>query len=178
MRPPVTPGTCWAKRLPRNGGEPTSWHPLHAHAADVAACAGAVLDVPIIARRLAQLGGRDSLPVEWRSRIVVLAFLHDFGKANRCFQMRCAGHLREALALCRMPDLAKRSGLTALNNWGASPETVMTAMLLHHGRGLGEPGVNAYEGWQPAGAVDPVASVHADANPDRGRGSAGACRCA
>ncbi len=54
MRTPLSPGASWAKLSPR-GKAPECWHPVADHCVDVAACAEALVDIPIIRERLAAL---------------------------------------------------------------------------------------------------------------------------
>src|SRR6478672_7455608 len=96
MHSPIPAAECWGKLTPRRG-EPERWHPLSDHCVDVAACAEAILNLPIIRARLASLAGRDSFPSVWSERLASLAFLHDFGKANERFQNRDGGHIAEAV---------------------------------------------------------------------------------
>lgn len=49
----------WGKLSPRE--DPTDWHPLEDHCVDVALCARALLEVPILRARLARLGGVEDL---------------------------------------------------------------------------------------------------------------------
>jgi CRISPR-associated endonuclease/helicase Cas3 len=155
----------WAKLAPRD--RPRSWHPLAAHAHDVAACAAALLARPLTGLHLARLAGVDALPPLWRDRLVVLAFLHDFGKANHAFQERRGGHITEALPLLTTTDLAEPAGLTLLDGWFTDTEAAVAALatvLAHHGappppartgRGSG----HARE-WQAKDGYEPLRAVH------------------
>jgi hypothetical protein len=67
---PTPLSESWAKLSPRTG-EPQ-------HCADVAACADALLSMPIIRVRLAALVGLASFPEIWAARLTVLTFLHDY----------------------------------------------------------------------------------------------------
>jgi hypothetical protein len=84
MDAPVPEGVDWAKLAPRQG-EPERWHPR-------------------VGSRLAALAGIETLPQVWAERLVALAFLHDFGKANRKFQRREGGHIREAAFIAGRPE--------------------------------------------------------------------------
>src|SRR5689334_3397017 len=83
---------------------------LISHSCDVAATLEAILRCsPMLRRRLATAGNLDDLNDIQIARLIVLTFLHDFGKCNRGFQNKefrktkptpfIAGHIREALVL-------------------------------------------------------------------------------
>ena len=74
MQVPIPNHAIWAKLQPRRG-EPTHWHSLADHSADVAACAEALLAVPLIRRRLAALARVNTFPDLWAERLAALAFL-------------------------------------------------------------------------------------------------------
>ncbi len=79
----------WGK-LRRLEGEVTAVHPLLDHMADVAACFTAIAGCSGVRRALQYAAGprfRTLVEVDW-SRLTVLAFLHDIGKANAGFQGR------------------------------------------------------------------------------------------
>jgi len=82
MLTPIPRGMNWAKLFPRDG-EPRYWHPLEDHCIDVAACAETLLNLPIVRTRLAGLAAVAIFPEGWSERLAALAFIHDFGKANR-----------------------------------------------------------------------------------------------
>src|SRR5690606_15387990 len=70
------------------------------------------------------------------ARLTVLAFLHDFGKANRRFQERRGGHIEEAVPLV-LTDLCVDAGLDALDAWASGPEEsirMLGTILAHHGQ--------------------------------------------
>jgi CRISPR-associated endonuclease/helicase Cas3 len=74
----------WAKRDAEG-----RWHSLVGHSADVSAALAALLDLPLIAARLRQIGRIDGAAAGATSaKLAALAFLHDIGKANRGFQAR------------------------------------------------------------------------------------------
>ncbi len=87
MLTPIPRGMNWAKLFPRDG-EPRYWHPLEDHCIDVAACAETLLNLPIVRTRLAGLAAVAIFPEGWSERLAALAFIHDFGTANRAFQSR------------------------------------------------------------------------------------------
>lgn len=128
------PDRPWAKLSPRHA--PSTWHPLTDHCHDVAAVFQALLSLPTIRHRLATLAGRETLPEGWATRLTVLAFLHDFGKANRRFQERRGGHIEEAVPLV-LTDLCVDAGLDALDAWASGPEEsirMLGTILAHHGQ--------------------------------------------
>ena len=76
---------AWGK-LDGKGGE----HPLTDHMLDVAACFHAAASVGSVRRALSTVGraGRRPLDESDFIRLVVLAFLHDVGKANAGLQSK------------------------------------------------------------------------------------------
>lgn len=152
-------GQAWAKRWPRSGTT-VRWHTLMDHSADVAACLEALLALPLVAARLAALGGREALPEAWKQRLCVLAFLHDFGKANHKFQRGEGGHIAEASYPIADPTLRKASGLDALGIWGVDPCFLLAVALGHHGAPpelTRDPVIGQH--WKTAGGRDPVRDV-------------------
>ncbi|MCS6803415.1 MAG: CRISPR-associated helicase Cas3' [Dehalococcoidia bacterium] len=164
---------CWGKRSPDG-----SWHPLVDHCVDVAFAFRSLLELPRLARSLAELD-----PAQ-RERLAVLAFLHDFGKANRGFQAKAipgardtCGHVMEAVAFLRedccralWPE-AWRELVGAIAGWfrdGEQALAMLLASLSHHGRpvswsdydasGIGH---SAHRYWRKAGDCNPIASVAA-----------------
>ena len=159
MEAPVPPSESWAKLAPRYG-ESQHWHPLQDHCADVAACAEALLSRPIVRVRLAAMAGLAAFPEVWAARLAVLAFLHDFGKANLGFQHRTAGHIHEtAFVAC---NSARRCefGLDVLDSFGPPTDFLLAVALAHHGEppDLANPGQDDRK-WQTEGGRDPLATV-------------------
>lgn len=153
-RPECIP--VWAKLRHAVDGRVASWHSLIDHSCDVAAVMEALLDLPVIADRLARLADRP-MTVTVRARLAALAFLHDIGKANRGFRsrwfagVRGAGHIMP-LAQMLYSDRSEASLLLAAvgydfwSGWidgGAGP--LFDAIFAHHGRP-----------WQSAGSPDPA----------------------
>jgi CRISPR-associated endonuclease/helicase Cas3 len=132
MDVPIPDGANWAKLAPR-GGEPERWHPLIDHCTDVAACAEGLLANPMIQARLAALAHVEAFPERWAERLTALAFLHDFGKANRMFQERKAGHIKEAVFIAGRSAKRRESGLDALEVFGAPAAFLLAVALAHHG---------------------------------------------
>jgi CRISPR-associated endonuclease/helicase Cas3 len=161
MRLPIPAADCWGKLTPRRG-EPERWHPLSDHCMDVAACAEAILKLPIVRARLASLAGMDSFPSVWSERLASLAFLHDFGKANGRFQNRDGGHIAEAVYVAGSSAKRKEAGLDRLDVFGAStPTEFMLAVILgHHGVPPDFRTPGHYDAaWAPRPQRDPSADV-------------------
>jgi len=135
-------GRLWGKlrREPRG----IAIHPLADHCLDVALVLRALLDTA----RANPLGLTS--PAQ-RDRFAVLALLHDLGKCNWGFQAKSdpraaltAGHVVEAIALLRSPDLFERQPpifhqmLKAMCSWFVGGESELLSMLVaaiaHHGR--------------------------------------------
>jgi CRISPR-associated endonuclease/helicase Cas3 len=161
MDAPIPDGVNWAKLAPRRG-EAERWHPLVDHCADVAACAERLLANPTIQTRLAALAGVAALPELWVERLTALAFLHDFGKANRKFQRREAGHIKEAVFIAGRPAKRRETGLDALDVFGGSTDFLLAVALAHHGEppNIHSPGQDD-AAWATGPDRDPVASVAA-----------------
>lgn len=156
----IPPLGFWAKLSPRH--DPLVWHPLVHHCYDVAACFEAIMEIPAIRRRLAGLAGRKDLPATWTARLTVLAFLHDYGKANHAFQERRGGHLREAAYPALYEDACVACGLDALDGWATDTLELIWTILAHHGDGLdtNEASDSAYgQNWRPNGLRNPPAAV-------------------
>ena len=100
------PTGFWAKIDRNEQGRVLQWHPLADHCVDVAAVAEALLDETGLGKRLATLGGQETLTGTQVARLAVLAGLHDLGKANHGFQNKAfsrkplqAGHVLPVLPL-------------------------------------------------------------------------------
>jgi CRISPR-associated endonuclease/helicase Cas3 len=134
----------WAKRDAEG-----RWHSLVGHSADVSAALAALLDLPLIAARLRQIGRIDGAAAGATSaKLAALAFLHDIGKANRGFQARSKaeapriGHIdelawvfsgrRDANAVC--DRLYARLGLERVEAWLPDESGLFDAVFAHHGR--------------------------------------------
>ena len=81
--PSIPTPRAWGK-LERSASEPKPRLSLVAHCLDVAAVFQALLQLPVLRRRLERLAGR-SLDAIDLTRLTVLAFLHDAGKAGAGF---------------------------------------------------------------------------------------------
>lgn len=143
----------WGKRTDGEAGGPPRIHPLLDHLVDVASVLEALLLLPAIRRALERSAGRVLGPVD-RCRLVVLAFLHDIGKANsgfqarywvpgdprpRCWALPPRGHgpdgwalfthsLNDATRLLAGLPLARIAG------WGEAARSLLHASISHHGR--------------------------------------------
>lgn len=137
----------WGKSRADESGQPTSWHPLEHHSADVAACTEALLACDVLRRRLAALAGRDDLDPTAVARLSVLALFHDLGKFNHGFQAkawrhatRVAGHVDELAAVLATRELGgpicDAIGFAELSSWGADGaiDNLLWAAISHHGR--------------------------------------------
>ena len=106
---------------------------LTQHGLDVACCLEALLEQPVYEARVSAALGALLDPVT-RERLLLLAFLHDLGKASAAFQARIrgerdrGGHLSEVVALVMdHPELARRALLDRVEGWGADLEPVLAA---------------------------------------------------
>jgi CRISPR-associated endonuclease/helicase Cas3 len=175
------PTGYWGKFQQETPEEEPQWHPLADHCQDVAACFLALLEVPLLRRRLARLGGLDDLHPVQRARLAVLVLLHDLGKFNLGFQYKVfppaerpahlqpAGHIGEVEPLLFHPTLGRRVadvlGLAEMSDWAATPDTflgLLLASISHHGspvafnRTTDQLNTRA---WAPHQGRDPVAGL-------------------
>jgi CRISPR-associated endonuclease/helicase Cas3 len=185
-------GLCWAKLHRRcEEGRGTACRAtcscdiagvlsLIGHSADVAAVLLALLERPVIGRRLARLLGRPELTAEDCERLAALAALHDIGKISQGFQRapfggprRAAGHVKPLLSLVlnehydgqvkkqrrRLEDIGGLGKLSALlgreDGW-----LPFKAALAHHGS---LPQADAADPllWRPASDHDPAVASRA-----------------
>lgn len=159
----------WGKLSGVPGDIDLAWHPLRDHCVDVAACAEALLERGVLARRLARLAGLPALTPILRQRLVVLAFLHDLGKVNRHFQNKAypgrptGGHVQEmvSLVLSDPPLDWLVDALTPLFEWARDDDDLAAiagawlAAVCHHGRPIGPDARRDMAGWQAAPGYDP-----------------------
>ena len=131
------------------GGAISGWHPLVDHLIDVAACFERLCRCRCIRRALEHAAGR-AMSAPDVHRLTVLAFLHDFGKANSGFQAKRfapgmaptdwplpAGHGIEATRIFAdeaFNQLVDKLPVTAMCTWGDAVEPLLKASISHHGR--------------------------------------------
>lgn len=141
----VPPKQFWAKLR----SEEQLWHPLVAHSADVAAVALRLMAKDsVLFKRLLWAAGEDVAPDEIQALLVLLAALHDVGKANHGFQERRfalprdrafphRGHVKFVFE--SLLDEEFQAVLESPFEW-ASPEEgpvlmeLLAATIAHHGR--------------------------------------------
>lgn len=151
-------------------GDSGRTHRLEHHCADVAACFEALLSEPVLRNRFDNAVGGCGLDRVTLARLTVLAFLHDFGKANAGFQFAVGegrarkpprvGHITASVFACRrhnnvihalgLPEFAASWGYDAF-------ESLLCAALAHHGY----PAPNTTSRgpakiWHPFEAYDPL----------------------
>lgn len=137
----------WGKHAP--AGSAPRLHPLCDHCTDVAVVFRRLVDVPSLRARLVSASG--PLSAVQLDRLAVIAFLHDLGKCNWGFQLKCdpaaglvAGHVLEAVNLLfgdeprvHWPD-ALAQLIDETSAWFDDAHGGLGAMLLaaisHHGR--------------------------------------------
>lgn len=161
MDMPVPPGVAWGKLWPRKPPF-LAWHGLADHCADVAATAEMLLQLPVVAERLAALAGVPEMPAIWVQRLCALAYLHDFGKANLRFQAARGGHIEEAAYIAGDPRRRQAAGLDVVEPWAREGRYLLGLILGHHGAC---PDLAAHSQlgalWTPTGESDPLATVRA-----------------
>jgi len=150
-------------------------HPLVDHMLDVAATFLVISRCPAVERALCQLAGLTAPMSEvLRWRLAVLAFLHDFGKANAGFQVKQfehppagwpqpCGHVDECL-LVFAPDhpfftqLDELLPLHDICRWGNESvgQNLLLASISHHGRPVQDPNSARAQRqiWRPIFAAD------------------------
>jgi len=149
---------AWGKLNRTSSGSTTFIHPLLDHMLDVANCFLALADTSGVKRALNLAANRTLSEVDL-SRLAVLTFLHDIGKANSGFQSRYwqaperppsnwptapFGHGPEgwALVTCAVANaesLLESLPLTQMATWGDETALrLLHASVSHHGRPIGE----------------------------------------
>ena len=148
---------------------PKHFHRLENHCADVAACFAALVQDPVVKRRLENAAGR-ALTETDITRLSAIAFLHDFGKLNVGFQFKVRStvsvngwkppelsHIEEAFLAAGQPEIRNGLGLDEIAGWGPGAEPLLLAALSHHGRPAQEPEGNRDPRiWRPFAGYDPV----------------------
>lgn len=148
---------------------------LIGHSADVAAVLTALLEQPVIARRLARLLGEDELTADDRTRLAALAALHDLGKINHGFQNQPfdlpgpkAGHITPLVSLLdnHTEGTSARAVMKALREAGRLERLAhliekgknrwpFAAIMAHHGSLPRAQPAHA-DLWRAAGGYDPI----------------------
>nr|WP_221933856.1 CRISPR-associated helicase Cas3' [Tepidimonas alkaliphilus] len=171
-----------AKRAWGKWRDAQQWLSLAEHCLDVAHVFHALAVQPSWQKRLQAACGH-KLTDSCLERLAVVAFLHDFGKANGGFQAKAdptardtAGHVMEAaawLTACqRLWPPAWSRLMTEIATWFRD-ETQALQMLLasisHHGRPVSEQNIESFLNgsagsqsdklWQPSGAYNPLAAL-------------------
>jgi CRISPR-associated endonuclease/helicase Cas3 len=173
----VPPHRFWAKLHPRK--DPTEWHPLIAHSADVAAVMERLLRPDsILARRLAAALGVDTLTPRQRAQMVFWAALHDIGKTSHGFQSKAGrvpedrrwknldrGHVQVFLQSTGYPplrDLLRTELLPQLGHDSRETSDLLRTIISHHGRPFAPGGRDSQHAlWKPdsTSGRDPLAEV-------------------
>lgn len=146
-------------------------HRLEYHCADVAACFEALVGEPVVRDRFDRAAGGAGLDATTTARLVVLAFLHDFGKVCSGFQFSVgerrrgaphpASHLAAFFWACNRANVIEGTGLDELATWGPGFDGLLRAALAHHGRPMSGHKLEQKgpaEAWQPFDRYDPIAA--------------------
>lgn len=154
----------------RGIGRVKTWCALIDHSADVAAVFSAILTVPVVAARVAQVAELPCLDPILAARFGVLAAMHDFGKANHGFRNRwnptapSVGHVTEAFDGLKRIGVRERLWtvlpIKIVLSWGHSAAPLLMA-LGHHGYPLQPDAAELPDGslWSTTPHYDPVASL-------------------
>jgi CRISPR-associated endonuclease/helicase Cas3 len=141
----LPPSAFWAKL----SDDRSDWHPLVAHSADVAAVMERLLwDDSVLVPRLTALAEVDEWPESLGRLLVLLAFLHDLGKANHGFQERRhasfperrvpgEGHVR--IVFESLHDRSLREAIESPFSWAPPGDAealldLLGCAIAHHGR--------------------------------------------
>ncbi|MFW6189817.1 MAG: CRISPR-associated helicase Cas3' [Planctomycetota bacterium] len=168
------PTAFWAKIDWDESGHVTSWHPLKAHSADVAAVAEALLEKTILGRRFARLLGAERPGTAMPARLCMLTALHDVGKVNHGFQERArggrtAGHVSPLVDFLAWDEEEKTQivealGLRRMVGWFGSESELcefLLATFCHHGRPVRPSAGFQPRLWRPRGERNPIAGMRA-----------------
>lgn len=176
---------AWGKLSRNEAGETTGSLSLISHCFDVAAVATALLELPVIRRRMERLAQR-SLSSRDIDRLAVLAFLHDIGKASRGFQSKAlvgeerrdwlgtirlheCGHTHSVGPLFQddqqCPNFCDAFPVESIARWHPDgPEfSLWMAAISHHGTPVNMQIVDAglVEVWKPNARYDPFDTLRA-----------------
>ncbi|ACV35540.1 CRISPR-associated helicase/endonuclease Cas3 [Accumulibacter sp.] len=152
-------------------------HPLIDHMIDVAACFCRLAGCRSIRRAMERSAGRQ-LTDQDVTRLAVLAFLHDIGKANSGFQAKrwrdripvawpvriSAGHGPEAFKLFDVPTAAAavQPLIEQVCSWGTASDPLLIASISHHGRPIKDSPGSSLLFWKTqTGAYDPASVLRA-----------------
>lgn len=160
----------WGKLRRLEDGQVAAMHPLLDHLFDVTACFMAVTRCDGVRRSLQIAAGPGHTrlsDVDW-SRLAVLTFLHDIGKANAGFQARHwnlhadrprhwptpCGHGADGWVLFKhgvagADRILQGLPLAAMAAWGAVVPDLLRASISHHGRPVDEQDSHGAGVWQP-----------------------------
>jgi CRISPR-associated endonuclease/helicase Cas3 len=147
-------------------------HQLIDHMIDVAACFYRLAGCRSIRRALERSAGR-KLDEQDISRLAVLTYLHDIGKANSGFQAKrwknkipaswpvqiTAGHGVEAVKLFQVSSAAYAIEplIKQVCTWGDAADSLLTASISHHGRPIKDaPGTSSIIWKSLDGKYDPA----------------------
>jgi CRISPR-associated endonuclease/helicase Cas3 len=165
----LPPGSFWAKLSPRE--QPTEWHPLLAHSADVAAVLHRLLRPDsVLSERLARTLGAERLDESIAARLVYVAALHDFGKVNHGFQdqwkdraARSPGHVQVVLASLALKSMrqAWTELLAPLGLPMFEAHELLRTAICHHGRPWDPPSSPNVPIWQAdhSSGRDPLQAI-------------------
>lgn len=163
----VPDGLFWAKLHPRES--PSTYHPLLAHSADVAAVMHRLLRPDsVLADRLAHSAGLDTLPFETISRLVYMAGLHDLGKVNHSFQdqwksrpNRSRGHVRVVLQSLAYRPLGQvlHDVLVPLRLPPDDGFEMLLTTICHHGRPWQSSQNPVIPIWQDTATRKPISEI-------------------
>ncbi len=168
--------SAWAKLRQDESGTVTAWLPLKDHSLDVAHVCTALMDGPVLRRRLARLAGLTDLDRNQRTRLSILGGIHDIGKTTRGFYNRWnpaarpqGGHVREALSLLYegshhplMFEVYEALRLDVMTEWFIEGESTLIRYLhsvfCHHGTPV-RPGPFQAELWKSQDDYDPLQAI-------------------
>lgn len=143
-------------------------HLLIDHMIDVAACFCRLARCRSIRRSL-ERSARRKLDEQDISRLAVLAFLHDIGKANSGFQAKRwktkpppgwpapAGHTNEALCIADDENLLSLLPIAEMSAWGSACSGLWRASISHHGQPVKDPTQVDPRIWRPVISTGDIA---------------------
>ncbi|HET9701033.1 MAG TPA: CRISPR-associated endonuclease Cas3'' [Burkholderiales bacterium] len=165
----------WGK-VERQGADGLRFLPLASHCLDVAVVFRALLELPVLRRRLESAAGRPLYRAQVE-RLAVIALLHDVGKANLGFQGKIfdpkapqIGHIGPLAPLFTETilnqKLAAALNVDRLFSWFVLPEALQGFLLAswsHHGKPVrfdpDDRTGDSRRWWQPDGNRDPFQAI-------------------